>query len=171
MSENGKLRPVESIDGGGVGFYRPNVLQQNILLKALSVTTDPQKLKEMAGFRNVAEVYRTLDKLSMRKEYHAALAKHGLTLDIIVSGLKDICNNAKNENVKLQGYKTILKSIGLDEYKESGEEAGKNWEDALQEHANELEGKVVYEVDAPKIPYTEEQQIKKEKAIGANLYE
>jgi len=46
-----------------------------LLLKALKVTQDPTELKKMIGVKTVAEVYRTLDKLSLRKEYHKALAE------------------------------------------------------------------------------------------------
>jgi hypothetical protein len=60
-----------------------NDIQQKMLLKALQITQDPKKLREMIGVKTVAEVYRTLDKMSMRKEYHNALAKSGISFDFI----------------------------------------------------------------------------------------
>ena len=87
-----KLKPVVFIDGRR-DFFRQNLFQQNLLLKALKVTTDPKKLRQMAGLKSVAEVYRTLDKLALRKEYHAALVKHGVDFNFIVREYKNIVEN------------------------------------------------------------------------------
>ena len=52
-----------------------NTAQQIFLLKALQITQDPKKLRDMIGVKTVADVYRTLDKIAMRKEYHEALSR------------------------------------------------------------------------------------------------
>src|SRR3990167_402298 len=93
-----------------------NTAQQIFLMKALQVTQDPIKLKQMMGFRTVAEVYRTLDKISMRKEYHEALARHGVSFDFIVKGIKTIAETGFKDSDKLNAHKVLLKSVGLEKY-------------------------------------------------------
>ena len=91
-------------------------MEQVMLLKALQVTQDPEKLKVMMGFTRVADVYRTLDKLSIRKEYHEALSRVGLSLDFIVEGIRSIAETGEKDADRLNAYKTILKSLGLERY-------------------------------------------------------
>jgi len=76
-----KLKPVTFIKGE-YNYSRQNDLQQKLLLKAMQVTSDPNELKKMAGLKTVADVYRTLDKLAMRKEYHEALSRQGIDLGV-----------------------------------------------------------------------------------------
>jgi len=167
------LKPVTFIKGE-YPYHRDNKFQQNLLLRALQVTTNPEDLRKMAGFRNTAEVLRTLDKLAIRKEYHEALSRNGIDLDSIVAGIKDVTNSvfAKGET-KLRAYQILLKSLGLDEYKESASDAGKNWEDAIKEQLNK-EKKVQigeYDVIIPEIPETERKKIELERQAGKGLYE
>jgi hypothetical protein len=157
-----KYKPLTIFITPGNQKQRSNVFQQNLLLKALQRTTDIKELRQVAQFHSDAEVYRTLDKLSIRKEYHEALGRNGLGLDTIVGGLKDLCVNADKDDTKLKAYQFLLKSIGLDKY-EVDETPGKNWEELLlkineREQAEHkklpefTEGKVLYEVDTPAIP-------------------
>src|SRR3990167_11026886 len=75
---------------------------QQLLLDALSNgITDPKKLQEIAGLKRVADVYLTLDKLSLRKEFHASLARAGIDLDLIAGKLKVVLENQDDE-VKLK---------------------------------------------------------------------
>jgi len=174
-----RLKPV-IFRQGECSFHRQNVLQQNLLLKALQVTTDVNKLKEMAGIKTVAEVYRTLDKLALRKEYHEALTRQGLSLDYILKGIKDICDNEKTSaGDKLKGLQVLLKSLGLSEYKEiEGSQLG--WEEFLlkkieDENENRDEynkrKEVVYDVVVPETPEDEKREIEKERSVGESLYE
>lgn len=104
-----------------------------LLLKALKVTQDPKELKRMIGVRKVADVYRTLDKLSLRKEYHKALEDKGLTFDYIVQGIKDVATGKfTKDDVKLKAFLALLKSLGMDKYEESTTGGG-SWEDLLIE--------------------------------------
>lgn len=178
-NENIKLKPI-TFKKGEFSFNRQNVFQQNLLLKALQVTTDPKKLRDMAGLKSIAEVYRTLDKLAIRKEYHEALAKHGVDLEYLVQGIKSVCDDKMTKpGEKLKGLQLFLKSLGLDEYKEvEGSQAG--WEDALikaiesgKEKNEEKDSKVieVYDVKVPKIPEEEKRAIEKETKIGKSIYE
>lgn len=171
-----KLKPVIFIKGQ-FNYHRQSEFQQGLLLKALQVTSDPKELRKMIGVRTVAEVYRTLDKLAIRKEYHEALAQHGLDLYTIVNGIKDICMTADSDSVRLRGYQTLLKSIGLEEYKESVEESKGGWEEALLEYTEknrqiEAPKKTVdYEVIFPEVPEEEKKRVDREKEAAKGLYD
>lgn len=103
-----------------------NDLAQRILLKALSEgVTDTNELRKMAGLKSAADVYRTFDKMAMRREYHAALAECGIDFKYLVSGLKKICDNSESEKIKLKALEILLKSLGLDKY-DKVEEGGRS---------------------------------------------
>lgn len=175
-----KLKPVVFVQGDR-SFYRENLYGQNLLIKAMSEgITDPKELKHAAGLKTVAEVYRTLDKLAIRKEYHNALAKNGVTLDVIVNGIKDLAQTSKKDAVKLKGWELLLKSLGLDKY-EKDEESGKNWEELIMEASEKNKDKPKidikqleesdYEVIIPKTPEAEKKRQQEEKEVGQQLYE
>jgi len=163
---NKKLKPVVFVQGK-YAYNNQNTTQQIMLLKALQVTQDPKKLKELIGVKTVAEVYRTLDKMAMRKEYHSSLAKNGITFDYVVKGIKTEIDTADKASDRLAGLNMILKSIGLDKYEESSV-AGGTWEETLlkikaeKEQQGEQIKLVEYEVDVPEMP--EHIRIAKEKA-------
>lgn len=170
-----KLKPVIFVEGD-YPYGSQNTTQQLLLLKALKVTQDPKKLKELIGVRTVAEVYRTLDKIAMRKEYHSALAKFGLTFEYIVKGVKKEIDTAEKSSDRLNGLGMLMKSIGLDKYEESAINGG-GWEDVLINLSKESEGKsepikiAKYEVVEPPMP--EHIRLAKEKANkeSKGLYE
>lgn len=187
---NTMLKPVLFVKGK-YNYHRQNLFQQNLLLKALQVTTDPQELKTMIGVKTVAEVYRTLDKLAIRKEYHEALLRHGMDLDAIILGVKGVITDKRGDGefkesgkVRLSGWQILLKSMGLDSYEETPKESRENWEDIVRETARELdEPKKIksaepveadYEVIEPDIPEDAKALIKRheeEQEIGRSLYE
>jgi len=129
------------------------------LLKALRVTQDPKQLAAMMGIKRVAEVYRTLDKLAMRREYHEALVQHGIDFSYIVRQFKDVVENGKNSE-KLIALKTLLKSVGMDEYKESSGVADGGWEEILNQKVEKMksmkaeivDGTLDYDVEIPQTP-------------------
>ena len=89
-----KLKPIVFVQGD-TQFYRQNKYAQNLLIKALSDgVTDPYELKKIAGLNKVTDVYRSLDKLALRKEYHDALARAGISLDYIVEGIKNFIKDS-----------------------------------------------------------------------------
>ncbi|MFA5696173.1 MAG: hypothetical protein WC917_01770 [Bacilli bacterium] len=151
-----KLKPVVFVQGK-YAYNAQNTTQQIMLLKALQITQDPKKLKELIGVKTVADVYRTLDKIAMRKEYHAALAKTGITFDYVVKGIKTEIDTADKASDRLAGLNMILKSIGLDKYDETSVGGG-SWEDTLlkikaeEEEKGELPKVVEYEVIEPEMP-------------------
>jgi hypothetical protein len=171
-----KLKPVIYVRGQYPFNNIQNTTQQIMLLKALRITQDPKKLRELIGVKTVADVYRTLDKIAMRKEYHAALAESGITFDYVVKNVKGIIDGAEKDSDRLAGLNMILKSIGLDKYEESANVSG-GWEDALLALKDGQEDKEAplkiteYAVTAPEMP--EDVRIKKEKANAETrtLYE
>ena len=170
-----KLKPVVFVQGR-YAYNSQNTTQQIMLLKALQITKDPQKLRELIGVKTVADVYRTLDKIAMRKEYHSALAKNGITFDYVVKGIKTEIDSADKSSDRLAGLNMILKSIGLDKYEESANVSG-GWEDALLKLNKAVEKgelpppAVEYEVVEPTMP--ENIRLAKEKANkeAKGLYE
>lgn len=160
-------------------YYRDNVFQQNQLLKAMQTTLNPHELKRIIGVKTVAEVYRTLDKLAIRKEYHEALARNNVTLDDIVSGIKNIADTSSKDATRLKAYQVLLRSIGLDKY-EDQEDSGKSWEEVLMKlmegDKKELKEKEIiidseYEVSVPKKPEYEKERSKIDEELAKQLYE
>lgn len=148
-----KLKPVVFVQGR-YAYNHQNTTQQMMLLKALTITQDPKKLKELIGVKTVAAVYRTLDKIAMRKEYHSALAKHGLSFDYIANNLKVIIDESRKDSDKLEGIKILLKSIGLDKYEETAIGGG-NWEEVLlkiSDNEQKISNVKKYEVIEPPMP-------------------
>lgn len=175
-----KLKPVIFIDGE-LKYNHQNTLQQQMLLKAMMITDDPNELKKMIGVKTVAEVTRTLDKLQNRKDWYSAMDNSGISFSWIAKGIKDICDSRSNKAAdKLNGYKLILETLGLKDYKDS-DGGSRNWEDAVMGKIIES-GEVVeedatpgeieeYEVEVPKIPEAIQAVRDEEKEIGKSLYE
>jgi len=170
-----KLKPIVFTRSNNKN-YNKNLFQQNLLLKALTYTTDLKELKEIAKFHTEAEVLRTLDKLSIRKEYHNALVKNKLDLDYLVSGIKKICDEGGSDKVKLNALQTILKSLGLEKY-DTLETQGKNWEEILLqiyekekvEKNTTIEGD--YDVITPEMPEEERKKRESDREIEKSIYE
>lgn len=158
-----------------------NTSQQMFLLKALQVTQDPKKLREMMGVKTVAEVYRTLDKLSMRKEYHEALARKGISFDYIVGGIKGIADGGEKDGDRLKAYQTLLKSVGMDSYQETDGGAGGSWEEVLlqkieedksiEERGSDVDSLPEYDVEIPQIPESVKKMKDDEKDALSSIYD
>ena len=157
-----------------------NTTQQMFLLKALQVTQDPKKLRQMLGVKSVAEVYRTLDKLAMRKEYHEALAKAGISFDYIVGGIKGIAETGFKDADRLKALQTLLKSVGMDVYKEDTTAVKGTWEEVLLEKIKE--GKeaekpalppapLQYEVIQPVVPESAKKAQEEEREMTSSIYD
>ena len=175
-----KLKPVcFTTNNYKRGSVQP--FQQAVLLRALQVTQDPNKLKQMMGVRTVAEVYRTLDKLSIRKEYHEALSRAGISLDFIVGGIKTIAATGEKDGDKLKAYQLLLKSIGLEKYESDESSGGGSWEQELmkglekkKENPALPEAQVTdfeYEVDEPPIPKSVIDRKEGEEEMMKSIYE
>lgn len=182
-----RLRPVVyGPDGFRVGAQ--NTAQQMLLLKALQVTQDPEKLRDLIHATSVAQVFQTLDKLAMRKEYHDALARSGLSFDTIVAGIKKIAETGYKDSDKLSAYKTLLKSLGMDDYKTDSIGVAGTWEEALLKKIEEKaitdgdkkaitdggEKKpiiVEYEVNIPEIPESARKLQEEEEEVTSSIYD
>lgn len=180
-AEEKKLKPVVFAKGSYGNYYADDEWRQKLLLKAITVTDNPNMWKQMIGVKTMAEVARTLDKLSLRKEYHQALNKNGISFDFIVEGIKNSCFSEKDD-IKLKAYQTLLKSLGMDKYEEADGSGGRNWEEILsaasdKENAIEASSmdpvKVIgeYAVSQPEIPEFIRVKQEEEKEIGRSLYE
>ena len=177
-NEDKKLKPVTFIKGDYREHYDNNEIKQKLLLKAMTVSNNPKEWRDMIGVHSVAEVYRTLDKLALRKEYHNALVRMGIDFDYLVSGIKNIGETAKNEGVKLKAFETLLKSVGMDKYEDT-KESVKDWEDIIKEVEDQKElsqqqeqkqlEEIIndeYEVNIPKTPLAAKRKIEAEEEIG-----
>lgn len=170
-----KLRPVVYTANHTKKGHQ-NTAQQMFLLKALKITQDPKKLRDMMGVSKVAEVYQTLDKLAMRKEYHKALAKLGISFDYIAGGIKKIADTGEKDADRLKALQTLLKSTGMDVY-DSAEVSSGTWEEVLlskiaEEKDLNLPSSVpVYEVVVPEIPESARIQMEEDKEITGSVYD
>jgi hypothetical protein len=158
-----------------------NTAQQMFLLKALQVTQDPKKLKQMIGVKTVAEVYRTLDKLAMRKEYHSALARAGISFDFIVNGIKDIATSGFKDGDRLKAYQTLLKSVGLEKYDSESAGVSGTWEEELLKSIEAQKSKELssptpsepekYDVKFPEVPESARKAKEEEAEMTSSIYE
>jgi hypothetical protein len=141
---------------------------------------DIQKVKQIAKIHSDAELNRMIDKLSIRKEYHQALANNGMKLDTIVREIKLLCATSKDD-VKLKAYTFLLKSLGLDKYEELGA-SGKSWEELIlriseqekidnPQKVNAIEGSIIYPVNVPEIPEEVASRRKAEAEMTRSIYE
>jgi len=160
--------------------YQSTKLQENMLLRAFSETDDITTLKNVAKFHTEADVMRAMDKISIRKEYHDALVRNGLTIDQIVRHINTIVLTSTSDKVKTTLLGMLLKSIGLDKYDDS-ESSGKNWEqlllDVVEKQADtplletSEKGKNRYEVVTPPVPESYKNNRKEEDDFGRSLYD
>lgn len=173
-----KLRPIVYSTPRYKRGYQ-NTTEQMFLLKALQVTQDPKKLKEMMGVRTVAEVYRTLDKLAMRKEYHSTLARLGISFDYIAGGIKNLADASEKDDIKLKAFQTLLKSVGMDTYKEASIESAGTWEEVLMKKieedkmlpAGQQSVLPTYEVTQPVVPESVKIAQDEEREMTSSIYE
>ena len=178
-----KLKPVVFSRGSYGNYYADDEWRQRLLLKAITITDKPDEWRKMIGVKTMAELYRTLDKLSMRKSYHKALSEEGIDFPFIIRGIKESCSSEK-EDIKLKAYQTLLKSLGMDKYDDVSAEGGQNWEELLQAATEkEQENKTIiekekiididaaYDVEQPHIPEFIVQKQAEEKVVGRTLYE
>lgn len=151
--------------------------EQFVLLKALQVTQDPKELRKMMGVKTVTDVYRTLDKLSMRREYHEALANAGVSFEFLVSGLKTMAEGAYKDGDKIKAFQILLKSLGLDKYEADDAGQSGTWEETLlktieKEKTKELPpaSDAEYAVVQPEIPERMRKMREEETEVTKSIY-
>lgn len=174
-----KLKPVTYTTNYFKRGYQ-NTTQQMLLLKALKVTQDPEKLRDMLHMKKVVEVYQSIDKLVNRKEYHDALFRAGVSFDFIVNGIKGVALNAFKDGDRLKAYQVFLKSIGVDKYENDSNGSGGTWEEELLksiESSKTIEeqkqiGEIIqYEVKQPEIPESAKKAMAEEEETTSSIYE
>jgi hypothetical protein len=174
MNEPKKLKPIVFFKDKS-RYYSQNTHQQKMLLQAMATSDNPEVWKKIVGFKSMADVYRTLDKMAIRKEYHAALANNKISFDYLVGGIKTLSETSKSDSVRLQCFQTFLNSLGLNKYEEAADSGNRNWEDIVLDAIKEksIESTVVgeYTVEQPNIPQSVQKRIKDEKDLGKELYE
>lgn len=157
-----------------------NTAQQMFLLKALQITQDPKKLRDMLGVKTVAEVYSTLDKLAMRKEYHKALSKAGISFDYIVNGIKGIAQSGFKDGDRLKAFQTLLKSVGMEKYDTDSTGSSGSWEEELLKGIEagknkpaliEIAPPAQYDVKQPVTPESARISQENEDEITSSIYE
>jgi hypothetical protein len=173
-----KFKPVTFVTGRYT-HNKQNTTQQILLLKALQVTEDPKKLRQMIGVKTVADVFRTLDKMALRKEYHEALTRLGINFDSVLGVISTEMTTAKKSSDRIKAAQIILKSLGVDKY-EDASIGGGSWEDeilkaqeneaALPAAVNE-KGLPIYDVEVPKMPESVKKQRENDTLTGKSLYE
>ena len=176
MKQQKNLKPIVT-NSNKYTYNSKDKIKQVILLKAMEVTQDPKKLKEMIGVKTVAEVYRTLDKLSIRKEYHDALGRSGFSLDKVVTGIMKIAEESEKDDTKLKAYQVIMKSVGLDKYESADLSEGGTWEEELiqsienSKKTESLEAPVEdYEVTEPEMPEKMKKLREEEDELTKSIY-
>ena len=108
-TENLSNNPVVFVSGD-YGRTQKSASQQLMLLRALNVAEDPKRFKEIIRARAAVDVFRTLDKLAIRKEWHAALQRKGLDLDTIIDVLKQEMLQGDKSSDRISAAKTIMEN-------------------------------------------------------------
>ncbi len=137
-----------------------------------------EKLRKIIETKNVAQLYQTLDKIAMRKGYHEALARNGISFDFLVGGISKIATDGEKDGDRLKAYQTLLKSVGMDKY-DSVEGSSGTWEEVLLSKIEEekvsntgnLNQLPEYEVIAPELPESAKRQQEEEKEVTGSIYD
>lgn len=141
----------------------------------------PLKLKEIIGAKTVAEVYRTLDKLTIRREFHDALTKAGITFEFLIEGIKREAIGGDKSMDRLKAYEMLLKTLGLDKYDDINTGTTSSWEErllkAIEGHESALDENVTpshtnltkYSVVIPQIPSSMKEKRKEAEAMEDSL--
>lgn len=152
-----------------------NIRQQNLLLKGILLTSNFLDAGKYAGIKRTVDIYRTWDRLTLRKDFQQALAEEGVDMTFIVRGIKNQAETAALDSVRLEAYKTLLRSMGLERYTKD-EETSAGWEDALVGYVNKQEGLPMpkspgYEVKLPEVPDSARRSREEDNVLGKELYE
>lgn len=154
---------------------KSSIKKENRLLQGIIIHPDSLKAAARhAGIRTMADTYRTLDRLALRKDYQQTLAKHGVDMNFIVSELKSLAMAADLDSTRLKALQVFLKSLGLDSYGKE-EEGGGGWEDivakSIQASQSAPQLNQPYTVKPPEIPKEDIDEDAKEAQLGRSLYE
>ena len=156
--------------------YKDNIRQQNLLLKGFLLTSNLVEAGQYAGIKRKVDLYRTFDRLSVRKDYQEALMEEGITPSFLAKSLKFKVENEDKDATQLEALKVLLRSMGLDKY-EKEEEESKGWEQAVTDYMDNQNllptapKKTVYEVKRPEIPESARKAREEDSVLGKELYD
>ena len=170
------IRPTVFVSGE-YGRAKESATRQLQFLKAMNIAQDPKRFKQIIRARAAVDVFRTLDKIALRKEWMAALERNELDLDSVLQVLKNEMTDpdAKGSD-RIRAAQIIIKSLGLDKYEDSSISGG-TWEDEIVKIADQglktISPGIVpeYEVTQPVIPESVKKQRKEQNDLGRALYE
>ena len=172
-----KPKPVTFISGKYNYYHGHDTFKELSLLKAMRITSDPKVLMQMTGIKKMADLTRTIDKISSRKEYNHALRSLGMDFDWIAKGFKKEAEFGEKSGDRIKALQIILKSLGMDKYEDLPTDTG-TWEDmvlkASEKKENLLEAPKeveVYEVNVPETPEAMKEMREKENRQGQSIYE
>ena len=169
-----KLKPVVVVSTV-YNHHRQNRTQQIMLLKALKKTQNPKELQRMLGLKKLSEVYRTMDKLAMNKEFHKELFRLGVDFGWVIEGMKkELDAPDARAGDRINVYKTFMKSMGVDSYTDTSDSGGGDWQEALKTDSQVVEAEVnagdEYDVTMPEMPPEMRQLKDEDESIGHQLY-
>jgi len=104
---------------------------QKRLLSAPQTTHAPLNHKQLIGANTVAEVNRTLATLTIRREFHDALTKAGISFEFLIEGIKREAIGGDKSMDRLKAYEMLLKTLGLDKYDDVSTGPTSSWEERL----------------------------------------
>lgn len=156
---------------------KSDVKTENRLLRGIILHPGSFKsAAKFAGIRNMADAYRTLDRLALRRDYQEALSRHGVDMDFIVTEVKGLAIAADLDSTRLNALRMLMRSMGLDSYGKE-EEGAQGWEKTISSAvvknkvSPQLSGPAPYEVNRPVMPASLTQERKDEADLGKELYE
>lgn len=170
------FRPTVFVSGE-YGRVKESASRQLQFLKAMNIAQDPKRFKQVIRARAAVDVFRTLDKIALRKEWMEALARNDLDLDSILVVLKkEMTDPDAKGSDRIKAAQIILKSLGLDKYEDASISGG-TWEDEIVKIADQglktasIGALPEYEVVQPIIPESVKKQRKEQNELGRSLYE
>jgi hypothetical protein len=176
--ERNKVKPVTFISGKYNYFHKHDSFKELKLLQAMRMTSDPKVLMQMTGIKKLADLSRTWDKISSRKEYNKALQELGMDFNWIAKGLKTEAISGEKSADRIKALQIILKSVGLDKYEDVPADNG-SWEDMILKASESRDNPIQlgssetteYEVIQPVIPESAKTMREKEDKQGKSMYE
>ena len=172
------LKPVTFISGKyNYGRNSKDTLKEMLMLKAMKVTSDPKVIMQMTGMKKMADLSRTWDKISNRKEYNAALQDLGMDFHWLAKGFKVEAETAEKAGDRIRALQIILKSVGLETYEDVPLDSG-SWEDMILRASEKTLDNLPmlqapepdYEVIQPQIPESMRLMRERENELGKSMF-
>lgn len=137
---------------------RSRTAAAELVMKGLSEgITDPEELKRLSGIKRSADLMVTMDRLSLRREFHEAMYRAGLTPDKLMTTLSDHVDST-DAKVSIKAVEVTLKMLSMFRPESSSGDV-KSWEEIVLEKATAIQegdmkqiSQPVYDVKIPEVP-------------------